>query len=259
MDTTAAPALAGDQKLTSSATVLVRTIGSLNFGIPAALLLGAALAIAPTPVLAEMQVRGSPEAVRIEARDTPVEEILAALSRAFGMHYQLSTNLDKRVSGTYVGSLPRVLTRILDGYNFVVKTDNGRIAVSVVGTPNAPGAVPASSGPKVALQPGVAVQAAQPPRVVEDLARPAAPASTSAPSPAIELAGRPAFPTPALPASGAAPAPVPELVQSGAPAPAPSASRSTATPAPAPEPGPPTATPSPFARPTSPSAPRRAQ
>src|SRR5229473_6783964 len=156
--------------MTSSATTPGRTTGSPNFRMRAAILLGAALAIAPTPVLAEMQVRGSPDAVRIEARDTPVEEILAALSRAFGMHYQLSVNLDKRVSGTYVGSLSRVVTRILDGYNFVLKTDNGSIAVTVLGTPNAPAAVPVSSGPKVARQPAAAAPAAQPPPIVQGLA-----------------------------------------------------------------------------------------
>src|SRR5712672_35421 len=200
--------------MTSLATAPGRTLGSPNFGMRAAILLGAALAIAPTPVLAEMQVRGSPEAVRIEARDTPVEEILAALSRAFGMHYQLSTHLDKRVSGTYVGPLPRVVTRILDGYNFILKTDNGSIAVTVVGTPNAAGTVPASSGPKVVRQPAAAAPAAQPPSVGEDRARPTASASTAAPSPAVDLAEGPPFPTPARPTTGSAPAPVPERRQS---------------------------------------------
>jgi hypothetical protein len=140
------PAPAGRLKLTSSAIVPVCTIRSPNFGMRAAILLAAALAVAPTPVLAEMQVRGSPEAVTIEARDTSVEDILAALSRAFDMDYQSSVDLDKRLYGTYVGSLSRVLTRILQGYNFVLKTDNGSIAVTVVGTPNAPAANPAPPG-----------------------------------------------------------------------------------------------------------------
>ena len=74
--------------MTSLATAPGRTLGSPHFGMRAALLLGVVLAIAPTSVLAELQVRGSPEAIRIEARDMPVEEILAALSRSFGMHYQ---------------------------------------------------------------------------------------------------------------------------------------------------------------------------
>jgi hypothetical protein len=204
-----------------------------------------------------MQVRGSPEAVRIEARDTPVEEILAALSRAFGMHYQLLANLDKRVSGTFVGPLPRVLTRILDGYNFILKTDNGSIALTVVGTPNAAAAAPASSGPKVVQQPAGAAPAARPPSVGEDRARPPASASTAAPSPAVELAEGSSFPTPSLPKSGSAPAPVPELRQSPAPAPAPLMSGSKV--APAPEPGPSAGAVSPLAGPKPPSVPSRAQ
>jgi hypothetical protein len=254
--------------MTSLATTPGRTLGSPNFGMRAAILLGAALAIAPTSVLAEMQVRGTPEAVRIEARDAPVEEILAALSRAFGMHYQLSVNVDKRLSGTFVGPLPRVVTRILDGYNFILKTDNGSIAVTVVGTPNAAAAVPASSGPNVAQQPAAAAPAAQPPSVGEDRARPTASPSTAAPSPAVELAEGSSFPTPAPPTSGSAPAPVPELKQSGAPAPVPELKQSAAAPAPAPpalgskappapEPGSPAPAQPPAAGP--PSAPRPAQ
>src|SRR5216684_271704 len=148
----AAPALAG-LNMTSSATTPGRTTGSPNFGMRAAILLAAALAVAPTPVLAEMQVRGSPEAVTIEARDTSVEDILAALSRAFDMDYQSSVDLDKRLYGTYVESLSRVLRRILQGYNFVLKTDNGSIAVTVVGTPNAPAVNPAPPGLPVSGDP----------------------------------------------------------------------------------------------------------
>jgi hypothetical protein len=239
--------------MTSLATAPGRTLGSPNFGMRAAILLGAALVLAPTSVLAEMQVRGSPEAVRIEARDTPVEEILAALSRAFGMHYQLLAKLDKRVSGTYAGPLPRVLSRILDGYNFILKTDNGSIAVTVVGTPNAAATVPASSGPKVVRQPAAAAPAAQPPSVGEDRARPTASASTAAPSPAVDLAEGPPFPTPGRPTSGPAPAPEPELRQSTVPAPAPPAPGSKATPAP--EPGLSAGAPAPGAVPATPPAP----
>ena len=254
--------------MTSLATAPGRTLGSPNFGMRAAILLGAALVIAPTSVLAEMQVRGSREAVRIEARDTPVEEILAALGRAFGMHYQLLAVVDKRVSGTYVGPLPRVLARILDGYNFILKTDNGNIAVTVVGTPNAAAAVPASSGPKVVRQPPAAAPPTEPPGVGEGRARPTASASTAAPSPAVEPTEGAPFPTPAPPTSGSAPAPVPELKQSGAPAPVPELKQSAAAPAPAPpalgskappapEPGSPARAQPPAAGP--PSAPRPAQ
>jgi hypothetical protein len=120
----------------------VRIIGLPNLGFWTAIVFSAVLAL-PTPVLAEVQVRGSLEAVTIEARDISVEEVLAALSQAFGMDYQSSVDLDKPLYGTYVGSLSRVLMRILQGYNFVLKTGNGSIALTVVGTPHVPAATSA--------------------------------------------------------------------------------------------------------------------
>jgi hypothetical protein len=166
----------------SSASIPVRTIGLHQLGLRAAIVLGVALAIAPSPVLAEIQVSGTPEAVRIDARDAPLDEILAGLSRAFGVHYQLSVNLDKRLSGTYEGSLPQVLRGVLNGYNFILYKDNGAMAVTVSGTANAPGTSPgppSSSGPasssaKVVPQPARTVPSAQAPvssSGVEDVAR----------------------------------------------------------------------------------------
>jgi hypothetical protein len=241
--------------LTSFTIVPVRTNRSPNFGARAAILLGVALAIATTPIattsaVAELRVRGSAEAVRIEARDTSVAEILSALSRTLNMHYQSSANLDKRLSGTYSGPLSRVLARVLDGYNFVLKTDNGSIALTVLGPPNAAAAIAAPSVPKVVRQPA---EGAVPARgAAEDLARPQVSASTAAPSPTVERAEGPSFPTPARPSSGAAPAPVPELRQSEAAAPAPPAPGSKAPPAP--EPGRPADASSPLPAPTPPSA-----
>jgi hypothetical protein len=151
--------------LISSASVPVRTIGLHQLGLRAAIVLGVALATASTPALAEIQVSGTPQAVRIDARDAPLEEILAALNHAFGVHYQLSVNLDKQLSGTYEGSLKQVLTGILRGYNFVLYTDSGVTTVTVAGTANAPGSPgrPASSSAQVVGQPSSAAPSAQAP------------------------------------------------------------------------------------------------
>jgi hypothetical protein len=152
---------------------------------------------APTPVLAEIQVSGSPESVTVEARDTSVEDSLAALSRAFDMDYQSSIELDKRLYGTYVGPLSRVVTRILQGYNFILKTDSGSILVTVVGTPASLTANPAPQR------------------------RPAS--------------GAPQAPAPVPRRSGApAPAPVPQQSGAPAPAPVPQGLGSAITPAPVP-------------------------
>jgi hypothetical protein len=146
-------------KLPTRATVPTRTLRSPHYGVRIAVSLGAALAVAPAPVLAEMQVSGTPNAVRLEARDAPLEEILAALNRAFGVHYQLSVNLDNRLSGTYEGSLPQVLTGILNGYNFLLYTDNGATAVTVVG--NAPSTSPGPASSSAVRQPAPAAPSAQ--------------------------------------------------------------------------------------------------
>jgi hypothetical protein len=181
---------------------------------------GTALANAPTPGLAGIQVRGSPEAVTIEARHTSVEDVLAALSRAFDMDYESSIDLDKPLYGTYVGPLSQVLTRILQGYNFVLKTDNRRIVVTVAGTPNSLVANPSPSGLPASGAPPA------PAPIPQQSAAPA-------PAPIAEQSGAPA-PTP-IPQQSGAPAPAPVPQQSGAPAPAPVPQQSGA-PAPAPVP-----------------------
>jgi hypothetical protein len=176
----------------------------------------------------KVHVRGSPEAVTIEARDTSVEDVLAALSRAFDMDYQSSIDLDKPLYGTYVGPLSQVLTRILRGYNFVLKTDNSRIVVTVVGTLNSlaanpsPPGLPASGAPRA---PAPELQQSAAPAPVPQQSGTPAPApvpqqsGTPAPAPVPLLSEAP-VPAP-LPQQSGAPAPAPVPLQSGAPAPAP--------------------------------------
>jgi hypothetical protein len=161
---------------------------------------------APTPVHAEIQVSGGADAITIEARDTSVEDILAALSRAFDMDYRSSIDLDKRLYGTYVGPLSRVVTRVLQGYNFVLTNNNGSIFVTVLA------ANPVLSGsPAPAREPR---QTGAPAPV---------PVQSGAPAPVPVQSGAPA----PVPVQSGAPALVPVPVQSGAPAPVPGGSGST--------------------------------
>jgi hypothetical protein len=69
---------------------------------------------------ADVRVTGPPEAIRLEAHDAPVQEVLAALNASFGLRYRGVAGLDRRISGTYQGPLPRVVRRLLDGYDFIV-------------------------------------------------------------------------------------------------------------------------------------------
>jgi hypothetical protein len=85
-------------------------------------------------VRAETRITGEPDAVRIEARDAPVDEVLEALGESFGLQYQSTASLSRRVTGTYEGSVQRVVRRLLEGYDFIMKTGPGTIEVKVYGT-----------------------------------------------------------------------------------------------------------------------------
>jgi hypothetical protein len=226
----------GRPKLTSLFTASRTSHGSPS---SAAIAFAAALAIAPMSALAEAQVRGSPEAVTVEAQNASVEDILSALSAAFGMHYRSSANLERRLNGTYEGSLKRGVARILEGYNFFVKADEAIIEVTVLGTGNTRVGTGASFGYKVAERPADAAPAVQPSPEIKVAQRPVPSAPSTAPSPEIKAAEGQSPPAPSLtsPVKGPAPAPVPELGQAGAPSPSPAPPAPGSTPASAPRPG----------------------
>jgi hypothetical protein len=184
--------------MTSLAFIVGRTLGSSLFATRAAVVLGVTLAIAPTPVLAETQVRGSPEAVSLQAQNASVGKILAALSNAFGLHYRSTAKLEERLTGTYEGSLQSVVSRVLQGYSFFVTTGKGSIEVTVLGMLNRP-----------------AVAGLTPP-----FPSPAMPGSGAAPTPVPEP-GLAVAPSPAPLPSGSGPTPVPVIGSAPVPPPQP--------------------------------------
>jgi hypothetical protein len=94
--------------------------------------IGLSLAVAPG-ARAEVQVQGAPDALVLDARDASVEDVLEALGTSFGLQHRGADALQRRISGTYRGSLQHVVRRLLDGYNFVLKTDEDDIEVVVIG------------------------------------------------------------------------------------------------------------------------------
>jgi hypothetical protein len=199
--------------------------GLASFGACVAIVLGVASALAPASALAELQVGGSREAVSIDAQNTSIKEILDALGKTFDVHFRSSANLEKQITGTYAGSLPRVLMRVLEGYNVILKTSNDRIEVTVLGTRNAPATagaspaltvanaapnvpaspVPASKPINAAEQPALVTPATQPSLVGKDIEPPVAAPSSTASFPLIMLAEGPTPPAPLAPSPGSAP------------------------------------------------------
>ena len=101
---------------------------------PAGALLAVILAAA-APAAAEVRVAdtGGGRLV-VEAHDATVQQILEALGETRPIRFQASSDaLARHVTGTYAGTLPRVLSRILDGYDHVIRSTRSGIQVDVVG------------------------------------------------------------------------------------------------------------------------------
>jgi hypothetical protein len=208
--------------------------------VRAVVILAAVLASSRVPATAGAKVVVSPQAVTVEAQNSTIEEILAALGQDFNLRYRSSVELNNRISGTYEGSPRQVVMRILAGYDFIVKSSPGQIEVTVLGGKNAP---LKSQGTTVA------VRSAAPPQTASNTPRPpptaAAPRQQPAPAspePGVKIAEGPTpvpMPTPMpRPSSGAMPmpTPMPSPASGAMPTPAPPLPGSKPGPMPMPEP-----------------------
>ena len=200
-----------------------------KLNLNAAITLGAVLALGPNLAFAETQVRGTPDAVRIEAKNASVDEILIALRNSFGVQFQSSGKLEKQINGTYSGSLQRVLARLLDGSDYVLKTVDGRVELTML----------------AARQPAAATAAPSPAASAKTtVGPPAAPVAAAAP---VQIADATAAPVPGVATGADVPMGItgPFLVAQG-PVPMPSTTQGAGTPMPEPTPStvpPPTGTP----------------
>lgn len=106
----------------------------------AALLFGGA--VTAFPAQAEIILDGPANALQIEMHDTSVQEVLLVLGANYGLRFSSAAPLDRSISGSFNGPLPRLVARLLDRYNYVVKSQNGTLEVVVLGardtTPAAP-------------------------------------------------------------------------------------------------------------------------
>jgi hypothetical protein len=193
------------------------------FSTWAAIVLGVGLAVAATSAFAEAQVRGSPNAVSVEAKDASVEEILVALTNAFDVRFRSSANLEKRLTGTYAETLQQVVTHVLRGYDFAARSGESGVEITLLGSsadaPDRPVPVASSGGPVPTIK------LAERPAPVPSISQPSSgPAPSLIPGPARAAAPfpRPATAPPPVPgpSSGVLPPPIPGTTTSLHPAPA---------------------------------------
>jgi hypothetical protein len=92
------------------------------------------LIVKPSFGLDGIRVIGTAEKLQLELSNNTVDEALTALQSAFDLKCRCSISLDRRVTGLYQGNISRVLSRLLEGYNFVVITSpSGGLELIVAG------------------------------------------------------------------------------------------------------------------------------
>ena len=90
--------------------------------------------------------------MRLDARHMPIADVFAALKTTYGVSCDSWIVLDDDINGTYSGSLRRVIARLLDGYNYVIKQNEGELDVTILdrrGARAVPSAMLPSAPPKL--------------------------------------------------------------------------------------------------------------
>ncbi len=72
-------------------------------------------------------------AVRVTTSQDAIADVLSALAATFNVQYRTAIPLDAAASKSYSGSFGQVISRLLDGYNYVIKKDQETIEIVVFG------------------------------------------------------------------------------------------------------------------------------
>src|SRR5215471_11437692 len=86
----------------------------------------------PAIATAEVHVEGTPAAVRITTNQDTIANVLSALSATFNIPLRTGVLIGAAADATYSGSLRQVVSRLLDGYNYVIKADDSKTTEIIV-------------------------------------------------------------------------------------------------------------------------------
>jgi hypothetical protein len=90
-----------------------------------------AAAFPPPSDASLLHVQGGTDSIRLDVRRTTVAQVLAALIANYEIAYHASIPLDREIDGTYTGSLPRIIDRVLRGYNFAIERQDAKLIVVI--------------------------------------------------------------------------------------------------------------------------------
>jgi hypothetical protein len=80
-----------------------------------------------------LRVTGDPAKMKLEVRQTSLTSVLAALSAAYPVSFSSAVPLDELRDGAYAGPLHQLITRLLDGYDYVIKENNATLDIVILG------------------------------------------------------------------------------------------------------------------------------
>jgi hypothetical protein len=86
-----------------------------------------------TTASAEVHVEGDLSSLRVTASGDMLSDVLSAFGSRFQVKYRTTVPLNVEISGTYWGSLSQVMSRLLDGYIYVIKNEQDLTEVIVFG------------------------------------------------------------------------------------------------------------------------------
>jgi len=86
------------------------------------------------PSVAEVRVSGTPERVVLRANDATLMDIVAALRTAFDLELKLNGATARKFTGMYSGSVRQVLSRLLSGEDYVLRSASDGMSIILLGT-----------------------------------------------------------------------------------------------------------------------------
>jgi hypothetical protein len=86
-----------------------------------------------TSAFAEVRIEGNLSALRISTNGDALCDVLSAFGTRLPVKYRTAIPLNAEINGAYSGSLSRVVSRLLDGYNYLIKNDHDLAEIIVFG------------------------------------------------------------------------------------------------------------------------------
>jgi hypothetical protein len=82
---------------------------------------GTLLAVHAAPATADVIVSGDANTLRLKVRRASVEEVLGALAKVVSLRFSVRPNPGRHIDGDFEGPLPHVLSRVLNGHDYMIR------------------------------------------------------------------------------------------------------------------------------------------